>query len=84
MVQAFEDCKASLSCATLLAHLDPSAVLALFTDASTTAIGAALQQRVCEAWQPLAFHSHQLNPTQQKFSPYDRELLAVYEAIKYF
>jgi hypothetical protein len=43
MVQAFKDCKASLSRATLLAHLDPSAMLALFSDASDTAIGAALQ-----------------------------------------
>jgi len=33
MVQAFEDCKASLSRATLLAHPDPSATWALFTDA---------------------------------------------------
>jgi hypothetical protein len=43
MVQAFEDCKASLSCSTLLAHPDPSATLALFTDASDVAIGVALQ-----------------------------------------
>ena len=49
MVQAFEDCKASLSRATLLADPDPSATLALFTDASDTSIGAALQQRVCDA-----------------------------------
>jgi len=49
MVQAFEDCMASLSSATLLAHPDPSATLALFTDASDTSIGAALQQRVCDA-----------------------------------
>ena len=54
MVQGFEECKASLSRATLLAHLDPSATLALFTDASDIAIGAALQ-RVYDAWQPLAF-----------------------------
>jgi len=84
MVQAFKDCKASLSPATLLAHPDPSALLALFTDASDTAIGTALQQRVCDAWQPLAFYSHNLSPTQQKYSPHDRELLAVYEAIMYF
>jgi cleavage and polyadenylation specificity factor subunit 1 len=55
MVQAFEDCKASLYRATFLAHPDPSTTLALFTDASVVAIGAALQQRVCDACQPLAF-----------------------------
>jgi len=43
MVQAFEDCTAILSRATLLTHPDPSAALALFTDAPDTAIGAAFQ-----------------------------------------
>jgi hypothetical protein len=84
MVQAFEDCKSSLSHATLLAHPDPSATLALFTDASDIAIGAGLQQRAGDAWQTLALYSHKHSPAQQKYSPYDRELLALYEAIKYF
>jgi cleavage and polyadenylation specificity factor subunit 1 len=83
MVQAFEDCKASLSCATLLAHPDPSATLALFTDASDIAIGAALQS-VSAPLGNLSFYSHTLSPAQQKCSPYDCELLAVHEAIKYF
>jgi len=65
MIHTIEVCKASLSRATLLAHLHPSASLALFTDASDTAIGAALQQRVCDAWQPLAACSHKLSPAQQ-------------------
>jgi len=43
MVQGFEDCKTSLSRPTLVAHPDPSATLAVFTDDSDTAIGAALQ-----------------------------------------
>jgi len=49
MVQAFEDCRASLSRAILGAHLDPSAMLAVFTDASGIGIGPALQQRVRDA-----------------------------------
>jgi hypothetical protein len=61
MVQAFEDCKARLSRATLLAHPDPYATLVLFTDASDTSIGAVLQQRACDAWQPLAFYPHKLS-----------------------
>jgi cleavage and polyadenylation specificity factor subunit 1 len=48
------------------------------------ALGTALQQRVCDAWQPLTFYSHKLSAAQQMYSPYDGELLAVYEAIKYF
>jgi hypothetical protein len=84
MFQAFEDCKASLSRATLLAHPDPSVTLVLFPDSSDIAIGAALQQRVGDALQPLALYFHKVSHTQQKYSLYDLELLAVYEAIKYF
>jgi cleavage and polyadenylation specificity factor subunit 1 len=67
-----------------LAHPNPSAPLALVTDASTSAIGAVLQQRVDNAWQPLAFFSKKLNPAQHKYSAYDRELPAVYEAVEHF
>jgi cleavage and polyadenylation specificity factor subunit 1 len=47
-------------------------------------MGAVLQQRVQDAWQLLAFFSRKLSPAQQKYSAYDRELLAIYEAVKYF
>jgi cleavage and polyadenylation specificity factor subunit 1 len=47
-------------------------------------MGAVLQQRVDNAWQPLAFFLKKLNPAQQKYSAYDQELLAVYEAVKHF
>jgi hypothetical protein len=46
LLKTFEDCKASLSRATLLAHPDTSVPLALFTDASMSAMGAVLQQYV--------------------------------------
>jgi hypothetical protein len=52
LLKAFEECKTSLSRAILLAHPDPSATLALVTDASTSAMGAVLQQRVKNAWRP--------------------------------
>lgn len=83
-LQAFEASKQSLSDAALLAHPDCSAKLALVTDASDKAIGAVIQQLTDEAWQPLAFFSRKLSPSQVKYSPYDRELLAIYEAIKHF
>lgn len=82
--QAFDACKQSLCQAALLAHPNTEAKLALVTDASDTAIGAVLQQLSHASWQPLAFFSRKLTPAQQKYSPYDRELLAIYEAIKYF
>lgn len=84
LMEAFVTAKKSLSEATLLAHPDPRAELIIQTDASNTAIGAVLQQRLGKGWQPLAFFSKKLSPSQQKYSPYDRELLAIYEAIRYF
>lgn len=83
-LKAFEACKQSLCQAAILAHPDSNAKLALVTDASDTAIGAVLQQLKHGTWQPLAFFSRKLIPSQTKYSPYDRELLAIYEAIKYF
>jgi cleavage and polyadenylation specificity factor subunit 1 len=83
LLRAFEECKASLSRATLLGHPDPSAPLALVTDTSTSAMGGVLQ-RVKNAWLPLAFFLKKLNPAQQKYPAYDRELLAIYEAVKHF
>jgi len=68
LVSAFNECKASLSRAALLAHPHPTAPLALVTDASTTAMGAVLQQRVQDVWQPLAFFSRKLSPAHQKYS----------------
>jgi cytoskeleton-associated protein 5 len=65
--KAFKECNASLSQAALLAHPDSTATLDLATDASTTAMGAFLQQ-VQNIWQPLAFFSRKLRPAQQKYS----------------
>jgi cleavage and polyadenylation specificity factor subunit 1 len=82
--QAFEECKASLSRAAMLAHPDVAAPIALVTDASTTATVAVLQQRTHNTWQPLTFFSKKMSTSQQKYSAYDRELLAIYEAVKHF
>jgi len=84
LVTAFNECKASLSQAALLAHPDPTAPLALVTDASTIAMGAVLQQRVQDSRQSLAFFSRKLSPAQQKYSAYNREHLAIYEAVNHF
>jgi hypothetical protein len=73
-----------LARATLLANTGPSAPLALVTDASTSAIFSVLQQRVNYTWQPLAFISKKPSPPQQKYSSYDRELLAISQSVKRF
>lgn len=82
--EAFEQLKHKLSQAALLAHPRTDAQLALFSDASGNAAGASLQQRSGNAWEPLGYFSRKLSQAEQKYSTYDRELLAIYEAIKYF
>jgi hypothetical protein len=84
LLKVFVACKASLTHATILAHPDPTAPLALITDASKSVMGAILQQRIDNTWQPLAFFSRKLNTAQQKYSAYHREILAVYEAVRHF
>jgi len=58
--------------------------LALFTDASNQSIRAALQQRGNNCWEPLAFFLKKLSKAKTKYSAFDRELLAIYLAIKHF
>lgn len=80
----FEKTKEELSNATLLVHPVNDATFSITTDASNTAVGAVLQQRVEMEWQPLAFFSKKLSDTQQRYSAFDRELLGVYLAVKHF
>ena len=55
-----------------------------YTDASDTAVGAVLQQEVEQHWQPIAYFSRKLQPAEQNYSTFDRELLSIYLAIKHF
>ena len=54
------------------------------SDASDNAVGAVLQQFINDQWCPVAFFSKKLKPAETKYSTFDRELLAVYLAIKRF
>lgn len=83
-VALFEACKKELADATLLHHPVASAELQLITDASNFAIGAVLQQVVDGAVQPLAFFSRKLKKQQCRYSAYDRELLAIHQAVAHF
>ena len=81
---AFNKAKSALSSACSLAHPDTSAEVSLAVDASNTHIGGVLQQLVNSAWAPLAFFSRKLNPAQEKYSAFDRELLACYLSVRHF
>lgn len=82
--EAFQESKKRLAEATLLAHPLENAKLIMKTDASSNAMGAVLEQYQAGNWKPLGFYSKKLSETQQKYSTYDRELLAIYSALKFF
>ena len=69
---------------TLLIHPKPHALTSVMTDASDAAVGAVLQQYVDGHWQPISFFSKKLSQAETHYSTFDRELLAVYLAIKHF
>jgi hypothetical protein len=48
------------------------------------AMGEVLRQRVNYIWGPLGLLTKLLSPAQRKYSAYDRELLAMYTAVKQF
>jgi hypothetical protein len=81
---AFVNCKDALARTTLLTHPDHDATLALMTDASANAIGAALQQHTADGRKPLNFYSRKLSVTEIKYSAYDRELLTIYCSVRRF
>lgn len=84
MVKAFQETKKALVEATLLTHPRHDAPTSLTADASDLAVGAVLQQFVNGTWEPLAFFSKKLRPPEQKYSTFDRELLALYLGIRHF
>lgn len=83
-IDAFKKCKQQLVNATLLAHPFQDAPLILQVDASDSASGAVVHQLVKKELQPLGFYSKSFTETQKKYSTYERELLAIYQSVKYF
>lgn len=81
---AFEKCRQSISEAATLSYPSIGNKLVIMTDASDHSLGAVLQQKEYEVWKPLAFFSKTMSATQRRYSVYDRELLAIYAAVKHF
>ena len=82
--EAFTNIKQALATATLLFHPKQDAPTSIMTDASDHAVGAVLQQYVDQQWYPIAYFSKKLKQSETEYSTYDRELLAIYLAIKHF
>ena len=77
-IDCFEKLKKSLGQTTLLVYPTIGAPLVLMCDASDHTLGAALQQQLEGKWEPLAFFSKKLSPTEVHYSSFDCEILAVY------
>ena len=79
--ESFSKLKHALSKSVLLHHLSPDTTLSLTTDASETAIGAALHEvSSSDKNRPLAFFSRRLSQAERNYSTFDKELLAIYAA----
>ena len=85
-IKAFQVVKTKFSNLTLLNHFNKNCKLSISVDASIIAIGAVLHQfnNGNKTFEPLAYFSNKLSPAEQKYSTFDRELLAVFRAIKHF
>ena len=81
---AFTASKQALSDATSLTFPAPNAPLQLTTDASDTALGAVLEQVIQGKPRPLGFFSRKLSPAEKNYSTFDRELLAIHQAVRHF
>lgn len=77
-IAAFRNTKEALATPSLLSYPAPDAPTCLMTDASV------LQQHIEGSWHPISFFSKKMTSTEKRYSTFDRELLAVYLAIKHF
>lgn len=81
---AFDKCKTELANTAMLSYPNERNNLILQTDASDNCVGAALNQLVDKELKPLGFYSKKLTDPQKNYSTYDRELTAIFQAIKHF
>ena len=81
---AFKAIKEALANCAMLRHPRHNATLALTTDASDIAMGAVLEQRGPQGWEPLAFFSARFKNNERRWPPFDRELCAAFRSIRHF
>ena len=83
--EAFIRVKDELPAAAMLVYSRVGAEIRIVSDASDSGMDAALEQlSLTGIWEPLAFFLKKFSPLQWKYSVYNRELTAIYEAVKYF
>jgi hypothetical protein len=74
----FENLKATMITAPVLAHPNPDAPFVVEVDASNYGLGCILSQKGSDGlMHPCAFHSRSLSRSERNYDVYDKELLAV-------
>lgn len=82
--QSFEFLKNELCKSPILVFPDFGKEYLLFTDASKDAIGGLLAQGTIKKNNPIAYWSRALKGAEQNYSTYEKEALAIADAIKHF
>lgn len=82
--EAFGELKAALISAPILGNPDFSLPFSIESDASDTAVGAALIQHVDGQPRVIAYFSKKLSSTQRKYASVEKECLGVLLAISHF
>lgn len=81
--KAFDSLREAFITAPILALWDPARPTRVEVDASGFATGGALMQQGEDGlWHPIAFRSASMDPAERNYEIYDRELLAIIEALK--
>ena len=83
-LQAFSAIKQAITYVSLLSYPHTNAPTNIMSDASDTAVDAVLQQKIRDAWKPIAFFSRKMKPAETRYSTFDLELLAMYLVVKHF
>ena len=83
--RAFDQLKAALQSAPVLAHPDGARQFLLNADASGFAIAAVLSQQQQDGTvRPVAYYSRKMNAAEKNYGITDKELLAIVEAVRHW
>ena len=80
--RAFDQLKEAICSEPILTIADYSKPFRVEADSSDFANGAILSQKVDNVWKPVAFRSQSLTDTERNYEIYDKELLAIMEALR--
>ena len=73
-----------MTLAPVLKVYDPELTVQVKSDASGTAVGAVLEQKHGDVWNPVEYFSKRLNDTESRYSATEREMLGCILAIEHW